>query len=133
MLQANRLHREAALLSNSLHTYPDEETEAVKPVVDQILAKREEWKEVRRQIDYIDEFGKLPEPKPEKPTTAATDLTEGEIKAELQLTMVKISQNKKKLRDRPDHAKAPEWESEIARLEAIKREYNEQLIRLKYA
>ncbi|GAB4047118.1 hypothetical protein [Spirosoma litoris] len=129
MLEAEALHREAALLSNSLADFADNDVEGRKPLVEQILAIREQWKDVRYEIQTGQ---KRREEKEAKPTTASQGLHSAEIKVELQKTRVNISKNEKKLREQPDHAKASVWATELARLTAIKDEYEDQLRLLSY-
>ncbi|QMW04090.1 hypothetical protein [Spirosoma foliorum] len=129
MLEAEALHREAALLSNKLADFADNDVECRRPFVDQILAIREQWKDVRYEIQTGQKRREEPTP---KPTTASQGLQAAEIKLELQKTRVNISKNEKKLREQPDHAKASVWATELARLLAIKDEYEDQLRLLSY-
>ncbi|MVM37279.1 hypothetical protein GO730_05890 [Spirosoma sp. HMF3257] len=124
MLEAEGLHHEAALLSNKLADFADNDVEGRRPLVEQILAIREAWKDVRYELQTGQ---KRREEKEAKPSTASQGLHPAEAKLELQKTRVNISKYEKKLREQPDHAKANIWQSELARLMAIKEEYEDEL------
>ncbi len=131
-MTAEGLHREAALLSNELHTFRDEDVEGVKPVIEKIIAKRTEWKTVMLQLKHYQETGKFPEEDKPKPTQEHSD-SYARLKVELQLLNQNISNRKKKIRDNPEHRKVEDWTAELAMLEAQKMELKTQLVSQKYA
>lgn len=134
MLKAEDLHRKAALLSNTLADFDDDDLPGRKVVVDQILTIREEWKDVRYEIETGQPRRKLPEAPPVvKPTTISTGLTDSEIKVELQRIRVTISKLKDKLEERPDHKKANEWQADLDRLTGLRDAYEAELTDRKYA
>ncbi|WP_020603118.1 hypothetical protein [Spirosoma spitsbergense] len=129
ILEAERLHKEAALLSNTLADFADNDVEGRRPVVEQILATRELWKDARHELAT----GQVRRPEKEaKPTTATSGLRSAEIKVELQKTRVNIYKYETKISERPDHAKAATWSQELARLKAIKEQYEDELRLLNY-
>ncbi|MCA0229896.1 MAG: hypothetical protein LCH91_05490 [Bacteroidetes bacterium] len=129
-MEANKLHREAALLSNTLHTYRDDDVEGVKPVIDQILSVREKWKLAVGRLEHYVKFGKLPdEPDPvpvEAPILA--DLSKSDLKVQLQQLNVNITKYKKKIDEKPQHSKSEYWKEELAKMEALKLELKEQIV-----
>jgi hypothetical protein len=134
MLEADRLHREAALLSNTLADFADDDVEGRTPVVDQILAIREQWKDVRYELQTGQK--RTPE-KPAKPTVETVALTskgkgQAELKLEIQRHAVNISKQRTKLTERPDHKLATTWQNELARLLAIKEHLEDELRLLSY-
>ncbi|OIN55493.1 hypothetical protein BLX24_30050 [Arsenicibacter rosenii] len=134
-MEAERLHREAALLSNTLADFAENDVAGRKAVVDQIIDLRERWKDVRYQIDHGQPRQSnryVPVNRPPKPTEIRTGMTEAEIRSELSKTRVNISKYKAKLADNPDSVKTEKWEQELARLEAIREQYDTELIRLTY-
>lgn len=128
MVEADRFHREAALLSNELHTFRDEDIEGVKPIIEKIISKRKEWKAQILKVKQYVETGKLPETE----TKQSTDASVAQLKVELQLLNQNISNRKKKIRDNPDHAKVESWTAELALLEAHKVDLKKQLTDKKY-
>jgi hypothetical protein len=138
MMEAERLHREAALLSNQLHTFDDTDVTGVKPVIEKILAKRNEWKQVRARLDHIKKFGGPASPETtespgETPEAAVLDGSVAELKVTLQQVSVNLCKYEKKLRDQPEHSRVPLWEQELAKLKAIKHDLQAKLIQKKYA
>ena len=136
MLQAEKLHREVALLSNSLHTFSDNDIAGVKPIIEKILLKRNEWKEVRIKIEYVERFGKLPDTQTDSDADSRTEnseLTEAELKVEVQKLNMSICYYDKNVRLNPDHKKAEAWKEELTKLQAIKANYTNMLIEKKYA
>lgn len=129
MLRAESLHRQAALLSNTLADFADEDVAGRKTVVDQILAIREEWKDVRYEIETGQQRRTLPEAKPTNPKAG---LTEAEIKVELSRIRTNISKYADKLAERPDHKKADEWQAEFDRLIGLREAYEAELADLRY-
>jgi len=130
-MRAESLHKEVALLSNTLSDFSEEDVEGRKNIVDAILELREAWKDVRFEL----ENGKprrAPLERDQKPTEARLGMSEAEVKVELQKNRVNISKNRKKIEDSPEHKNRPTWEADLARLEAINNEYETELIRLKY-
>ncbi|GAB3990330.1 hypothetical protein GCM10028807_17260 [Spirosoma daeguense] len=116
-------------MSNTLADFDADDVAGRKVVVDKILEIRELWKDARFELIN----GKPRQaPKPEKPTTVTSGLSEAEIKLELQKTRVNISKNETKLLEKPDHAKAAIWSQELARLKAIKTQYEDELRLLSY-
>lgn len=136
MVQADGLHREVAFLSNQLHTFRPEDVEGVKPVIEKIVTKRKEWKEVRLQHEYVKKFGKLPPEEAPKLTVSESVETSGSL-AELQVTLsrlnVNISKYSKKLEENPEHKKAEFWTAELDKMNALKRELHEKIVAAKYA
>ncbi len=120
-------------MSNTLHQYPTDDLEGVRPVIGQILAKRAAWKEVVKRANYVKETGKLPEAAPEKPTPGPAPAGVAELKLELQRVGVNVSKLAKKIADRPDHNKAQQWAAELDRLNALKSELKQQIVDLTYA
>lgn len=136
LVQADNLHKEAALLSNTLHQFADAEIDRVKPVVAQILGKREEWKRVKAKIEYFKKTGKLPEESPvvDKPTISSQDSAAiAELKIEVGRIIEWLSKAKKKLELKPDHKKAELWREEMAKNEALRDELRNKIVELKYA
>ena len=129
MVLADGLHREAALLSNTLADFADNDIEGRKPVVKQILAIRERWKDARHEAATGQ---KRREEKPAKPTIASQGLQAAEIKLEMQKTRVNISKYEKKLEEKPEDKKATTWSQELARLQAILEQYKDELRLLSY-
>jgi hypothetical protein len=127
-VQAENLHREAALLSNELHTYRDEDVDGVKPVIDKILDLRKAWKAVRSRIDYFAKNGKMPDAAPARQVSAS----EAELRVERQRLNVNIWKYEKKIVDNPDHPKMQAWQEELARMKMMKADINTQLTRIKY-
>jgi len=118
-------------LSNTLGDFAKHDDEGRRKVIEQIKQKREAWKDVTYEL----KTGRKRNPEPAKalkPTEIRTGMTEAEIKVELQKTRVNISKNKLKIEEKPDHKNRGAWEEELARLEAIKDDYETELIRLKY-
>lgn len=130
LLEAERLHKEAALLSNTLADFADSDSEGRRPVVEQILALRELWKDARHEWQTGQKRRPAPTP---KPTTASHGLQAAEIKLEIQKTRVNISKYEDKLEQRPEHNKAAAWKQELARLRAIKEQYEDDLRLLLYS
>lgn len=128
-MEANSLHREAALLSNSLHTFRDDDVKGVTPVINQILQKREAWKKVVGRIDHFTKFGKLPEEKPQLVTAETpSDSSLSDLRVKLQLLNVNISKYEKKLKQMPEHSKAEQWREELAKMGALKLELKQQIV-----
>lgn len=126
-MEANGLHREAALLSNTLHTFRDEDVEGVRPVIAEILRKREAWKKVIGKIEHFNKFGKFPEEKaPVQVETGIVGLAD--LKVQLQLLNVNISKYSKKLDQSPNHSKAEQWREELAKMGALKMELKQQIV-----
>jgi hypothetical protein len=128
-LEAERLHREAALLSNTLADFAPDDVDGRKPVVEQILALREQWKDARYKLQYG--VARKPE-KPAKATAetvagSAQEMHRAEIQLDLQRTRVNISKYEKKLADTPDHRLAPGWKNELARLISVREQYETEL------
>ncbi|MDR6195911.1 hypothetical protein [Siphonobacter sp. SORGH_AS_0500] len=136
MVQADGLHREAAFLSNQLHTFRPEDVEGVMPLIQKIIEKRAEWKEVRLKHEHLKKFGEMPPEEAPKPTISQTVETSGSL-ADLQVSLsrlnVNISKYSKKLEDNPDHKKAAFWTAELDKMNALKRELQQQIVAAKYA
>ncbi|OJW76336.1 hypothetical protein [Spirosoma sp. 48-14] len=129
MLESEELHQQAALLSNTLADFAPDDVEGRKSVVAQILEIRERWKDVRYEL----QTGQKRRAEPvAKPTMATSGLSQAEIKLELQKTRVNISKYESKLAEKPDHAKVALWQQELARLLAIKNQYEEDLRLISY-
>ncbi|MPR36531.1 hypothetical protein [Salmonirosea aquatica] len=132
-MRADGLHREAALFSNSLHEFREDDVAGVKPVIAKILATREAWKKVMLSIEYVQKTGQLP---PEKPTAAEQVPSPpglAEVKLELQRLNVNISKTRKKLELSPDHKKAEQWAADLEKMEAMKDGLRTQIVDLTYA
>ncbi|GAB3754033.1 hypothetical protein [Spirosoma pomorum] len=129
MIQAEDLHRRAALLSNTLADFDDDDVDGRKPVVNEILSLREQWKDVRYEIETGQ---KRREEKPAKPTTIELGMSEAEIKVELAKTRVNVTKNKQKLEENPDHKNAATWQAEYDRLVILRDAYEMELANLKY-
>lgn len=128
-MEANSLHREAALLSNTLHTFREDDVKGVTPVITQILQKREAWKKVVGRIDHFTKFGKLPEEKPQLETAETpSDSSLSDLRVKLQLLNVNISKYEKKLLQTPNHSKAEQWQEELAKMGALKLELKQQIV-----
>lgn len=134
-MQANRLHLEAALLSNTLHQYADDDLEGVLPVISKIGSVRSEWKNVKKSIQYFDKTGKLPEEQPESSIFTRAENAPGlaELKVELNRLNVNISKYSKKLETFPDHKKIEQWREDLAKMEALKFELKQDIANLTYA
>lgn len=132
MMQAESLHREAAFLSNKLHTFADDDIEGVKPVIDSIRQKRNEWKEVRIKLAYFQKSGKLPTPEQEE-RSKGNVAKEGELRYELQLLNTAIWKLEQKIAIKPDSLKSADWEQKLSKSRIRKEEINQELIRIRYA
>lgn len=130
MMEAESLHREAAFLSNKLHTFDDNDVEGVKPIIDQIREKRNQWKERRIKIAHYEKFGKLPEENVSKAT--GNTQKEGELRHELQLLNTAIWKLEQKIAEKPESKKASEWVEKLAKSNLRKKEITQDLIRLRY-
>lgn len=128
-MEATGLHREAALLSNTLHTFQNDDVDGVRPVIAQILKKREAWKKVVGKMEHFSKFGKLPEEK-QDPVTAETPSGSNlsDLKVRLQLLNVNISKYEKKLLQTPNHTRAEQWREELAKMGALKLELKQQIV-----
>lgn len=136
LVKADGLHREAALLSNTLHQYADADVEGAKTAVDKILSLRNEWRSIRAKIEYLEKTGKLPEDtraEAAASTNAVDSGTISELKLEVQRINTNISKHKKKLEINPDHKKAEQWKEDMAKMEAMKIELRTKIIELTYA
>lgn len=131
-MEANGLHREAALLSNSLHTFRDEDVAGVKPVIAEILHKREAWKKVVGKMVHFKKFGTLPvesrRTAPSETVSMGGDMGLADLKVQLQLLNVNISKYAKKLEQTPNHTKAEMWREELAKMGALKMELKQQIV-----
>ncbi|MEA5259444.1 hypothetical protein VB264_16715 [Arcicella aquatica] len=130
MMEAETLHRDAALLSNKLHTFDDNDVDGVKPIIDQIREKRNQWKERRIKIAHYEKFGKLPEENVSKAT--GNPQKEGELRHELQLLNTAIWKLDQKIAEKPESSKVGEWSEKLAKSKLRKEEINQELIRLRY-
>lgn len=132
-MRADGLHREAALFSNSLHEFREDDVAGVKPVIAKILATREEWKKVMLSIEYVKKTGQLPPEKPAAAQQAPMPAGLAEVKLELQRLNVNISKTKSKLELNPDHKKAEQWAADLDRMAAMKDGLKTQIVDLTYA
>lgn len=134
-MQADNLHREVALLSNTLHQYADADLEGVKPVIEKIVEKREQWRQVMKRIEYYKKTGRKLEDETAKAERPAIDPngTASDLRVELALLNSNISKTKKKLEINPEHKKAQHWSEELAKMEALKMELRNQITQLTYA
>ena len=135
LMRANALHMEAALLSNTLHEFRDDDIEGVRPVIAQIEQARAEWSEVRRTIDYYQKTGTLPSQKSEQPLLTPTENAPGvaELKVELTRLNVNITKYAGKLKANPDHKKAEQWAEDLGKMQALKEEIKQNIVNLTYA
>lgn len=133
-MQADGFHREAALLSNTLHEFADADVAGRKPVVDRILAIRSEWKKCMKAIDYFDKTGTMPAAPAQRAASPGNTNAPGvaELKVELSRMNVNISKYQKKLADAPDHKKAEQWQEDLAKMEAMKWEIKQNIVKLTY-
>lgn len=131
MMEAESLHREAAFLSNKLHTFDDNDIEGVKPIIDQIREKRNAWKERRIKIAHFEKFGKMPEEN-NVSKASGNPQKEGELRHELQLLNTAIWKLEQKIGEKPESKKAGEWAEKLAKSNLRKQEITQELIRLKY-
>ncbi|UHG93366.1 hypothetical protein [Spirosoma oryzicola] len=126
MLEAERLNSKAALLSNTLADFADDDVAGRLKVVEQLEEIRELWKDAQYEL----KTGKQRrEPKATKPTQPKEGLSEAEIKLELSRIRTNISKNQTKLAERPDHKNAFEWQAELDRLQSLKLAYEAELTR----
>lgn len=132
-MRADGLHREAALLSNSLHEYRDDDVAGVKPVIDRILAVRAEWKAAMLTVEYFKKTGQLPPAKATAPEQVPMAPGVAEVKLELQRLNVNISKTRKKLELSPDHKKAEQWAADLDKMEAMKDGLRTKIVDLTYA
>lgn len=130
-MQAEALHSAVAQLSNSLHTFDDADQEGVKPVIKEILEKRETWKMVRRKIAHFEQTGKLPEEAPAK--TKSYEGTAAEMKVQLTNCQSRIRKLRHKINNQPGHHLVPDWTQQLAELEAIEKSTKIQILELQYA
>lgn len=135
MLQAESLHRDVALLSNQLHQYSDNDINGVKPIIDNIIAKRQEWREVRINIAHFEKFGRLPEVITKK-NSPQYDADEKATLAELQVQLLNcqnlIRNKRHKLKNHPMASNAERWKEDIALLNLQENELQSQIIAKKY-
>jgi NTP pyrophosphatase (non-canonical NTP hydrolase) len=134
MLEAEKLHREAALLSNTLADFADDDVEGRRPVVEKIMEIRERWKDARYELQTGQK--RRPE-KPAKPTVetvaeTSKGLRQAELRLEIQRHAVNISKKRKNLAEQPEHSRASTWQAYLARLEAIKEHLEDELRQLSY-
>ncbi len=135
-MQANDLHREVALLSNTLAEYADADVEGVRPVIAKIVQTREQWRQVIKKINYYKKTGRAVEDDLPKQVIAANPENMGrisEMKVELALLNTNISKTKRKLETTPEHKKAQHWTEDLAKMEALKIELKTQITQLTYA
>lgn len=141
-MRADGLHKEAAFLSNTLHEFADSDVAGRKPVVDQILSIRSEWKKCMKAIEYFEKTGMLPATPLETSAVAGKSgvVTPGntnapgvaDLKVELSRINVNISKYQKKIDDKPDHKKAEQWAEDLAKMKAMKQEINQSIVALTY-
>ena len=133
-MQAEALHREVAFLSNELHQYADHDTVGVKPSMDAILQKRQEWREVRKKIEHIDKFGTLPEEKTKSEAnyTADEKATMAELQVQLTNCQNLIRNKRHKIKNNPDGANSQRWAEELAILMLQENELKSTIIIKKY-
>lgn len=129
-MEADRLNRDVALLSNRLADFADQDVAGRKRVVDEILALREQWKDCRYELQTGQPRRKVAEAKPTKTTSG---LTEAEIRLELGRIRTNISKTKEKLVQRADHKKADEWQADLDRLVGLREAYEAELAELRFA
>ncbi|WP_090156686.1 hypothetical protein [Dyadobacter soli] len=126
---------EAALLSNTLHEYRDDDIDGANAVVAQILSIRSQWTVTHKTIEYFDKTGKLPEPKPEQdllaPLPGSAEVAEQRV--ELARLNSNICKYQKKITDNPEHKKVDLWREQLAKMEALKQELKDKIVTLTYA
>lgn len=132
MIEAERLNREAALLSNTLDDFADDDVDGRKPVVEKILKIREQWGWVRYEIKKGERHPDSIK-KEEKPQTIENGQSELELKDELRRVRVNHSKYKSKIESNPEHKKIEAWKIEYERLDAIKTALEAEIIRLDHA
>lgn len=130
MMQAESLHREVAQLSNSLHTFDDQDVAGVKPVIDKILEKRNAWKEVRLKIEHFEKFGSLPEEK--KDSKVALEGTAAELKVSIASIQAHIRKLRFKILNQPLHRLETKWLEELAMNEAMLKSFQMQILQHNY-
>lgn len=135
LAQANRLHMEAALLSNTLHEYRDDDVEGVRPVIAKITDIRAQWTNVKKSIAYFDKTGQLPPADPEPKANQDPENIAGlaELKVELSKLSTNIWKYQQKIELTPEHKKVERWKEELAKMEALKIELKENIVKLTYA
>ncbi|MCE7061266.1 hypothetical protein [Dyadobacter sp. CY343] len=126
---------EAALLSNTLHEYRDDDIDGRRSVVNQIMEKRHEWTRAVRDIEYFKETGKLPDAQPTQDIfTALPGSPElAQLRVELARLNSNISKYSKKVTDNPEHKKIEKWKEDLAKMEALKLELKQSIVNLHYA
>lgn len=126
---------EAALLSNTLHEYRDDDVDGARSVIQEITAKRQEWTHVMKDIEYFDKTGKLPESQPTQdvftPLPGSPELAQ--LRVELARLNSNISKYQKKVSDNPEHKKIEKWKEDLAKMEALKLELKQNIVKLHYA
>lgn len=134
-MQANRLHLEAALLSNTLHEYRDDDIDGVKPIIDKIVELRRQWTIVKKDLAYFDKTGKLPEASSTRsalePIASTPELAE--LRVELARLNSNISKYQRKIETTPEHKKVELWKEDLAKMEALKQELKQKIVNLQYA
>lgn len=116
-------------MSNTLADFEPDDVAGRLPVVEQILALREQWKDVRYKLQ-TGQARRVEKPAKATAATVATssqDMHRAEIRLELQRTRVNISKYTDKIKDRPEHKLVPSWQNELARLVSVREQYEEEL------
>lgn len=126
-MEAETLHRELALLSNSLFEFADEDVAGRKPVVAKILDLREQWKDKRYEL----ETGKARRVEATvKPIDPKQGLRVAELKVELAKVRTNVSKYEKKILSDPANQRISSWEAELNRLKGLKIAYETEKILL---
>ena len=126
-MEAETLHRELALLSNSLFEFADEDVAGRKPVVAKILDLREQWKDKRYEL----ETGKARRVESNvKPIDPKQGLRVAELKVELAKVRTNVSKYEKKILSDPANQRISSWEAELNRLKGLKIAYETEKILL---
>ncbi len=112
-------------MSNSLADFDDDDVAGRLKVIDELEQIRELWKDCHYELNT----GKKRREKASKPTQIKPGLNQAEVMKALATTRAKISQNRSKLDQQPDHKKAFEWQAEIDRLTGLKVAYEAELTR----
>jgi hypothetical protein len=134
MMEAERLHREVALLSNKLHTFADNDLDGIKPLIAEILSKREQWKKIRMKIKHFDEFGFFPEERQKDTRKELSECaSEAEIQVQLNKCQILVRQLRHKIKNQPDATNHQRWKDDLAKEEMKEKLLQSQLLEYKYA
>lgn len=125
--QLDALHVKRCQLSNQLADIA--EGAELEEKVKEVLAAKEEYRALFAQYKAFDEIAvEVEETEAEVKYKASEDpkIALLKIEAELKPLREKISKTNKKLAESPTHAKAAEWQTELAQAEAAKEELEQK-------